>query len=240
MLLERNIEDYAKQLISSGGEVLSMFNVKNSNWSIVIDAIVFLDWNWDKLDMPKTATAGYLAWILDDENFEDISDNLEAFFEHSKDSISEAGKMVLYDFQDYLKGSPVVKKDAALDDKEIVQKTLLFGSELLKTFKMGRYSSEVILSTLSFLFENWKDMGEEEWNDPYILLEELVNSTDFPKTDEDQKSKTEFCEKYQNEIRGFGVALQEDLKKRGFFEPQESDTAKFFRENPEADPFREK
>jgi hypothetical protein len=215
MILENDIKSYAKQIISSGGWILSKFDVKKSNWGVVIDTIVFLDWNWTKLGMPETQTEGYLAWILDDENFEDIFNNLEAFFIHSQNDIIEAGKDVLHDVQDYLKKDSIVKQDAILNDKEIASKTLLFGSELLKTFEIGRYSQEIILQTLSFLFENWKDMREEEWNDPYILLEELVNDSDFPKTEESQKSDTEFCEKHREEIRAFGLALQEDLRKRG-------------------------
>jgi hypothetical protein len=218
MLLENNIKSYAKQLISSGGWILSAFNIKNSNWSIVIQAIVFLDWNWTKLGLPSTGTGGCLAWILDEDNSQYITQSQIAFFQENEEKILEAGKLVLRDFQEYVKSDSIVKKDEILDDKEIVQKTLLFGSELLKTFEMGRYSSEVILNTLSFLFENWKDMGEEEWNDPYVLLEELVNSSDFPKTEEDQKTNTEFCKQHAEAICAFGLALQEDLKRRGILE----------------------
>jgi hypothetical protein len=88
------------------------------------------------------------------------------------------------------------------------------------------------------LFENWKDMRQEEWNDVYIALEEVVNHPDFPKTEEQRNQDKVFCEAHQEEIQKVGEILQEDMRRKGVFEPRESETAKFFRENPEANPFR--
>jgi hypothetical protein len=58
-------------------------------------------------------------------------------------------------------------------------------------------------------------MRQEEWNDVYIALEEVVNHPDFPKTEEQRNQDKVFCEAHADAIRKLGELLQEDLKKKG-------------------------
>ncbi len=236
---------YIELSLSLSTEIIVNFRQTGSSLEILFRVLGFLRVSWDKLGFSFDDPIYHeIACICEEDSFGIFNEKKNLFFTKNGERISCLGQELKKEFSENktrdINRFFINEESEWYKGRWCSREILIFGSELLKTFEMGRYSSEVILNTLSFLFENWKDMGEEEWNDPYVLLEELVNSSDFPKTEEDQKTNIEFCEKYQNEIRAFGVVLQEDLKKRGFFEPQESETAKFFRENPEADPFREK
>jgi hypothetical protein len=216
-------DKYLKEIVILSGEVLSGFRVKVSSWKDVATSMLFLDKHWTELESSSSEErVNLVAGIISDDDFKLEMQWDNKFFSFYEKYIVLAGKQLLKDSKSMLLKKQRSEESWLENAEEYINQILYLFCVIINGTQNGLCSHTIILNTLSFLFENWKDMGEEEWNDPYILLEELVNSTDFPKTDEDQKSKTEFCEKYQNEIRGFGVALQEDLKKRGFFEPQES------------------
>ena len=235
---------YLRQVVVSGAEVLRSYDLKFSERCYVVHrALMYFDWRWENLKLGQDLDAAHLSLEnMTSEEAEWCAFPTPGFFKEYGTEIQEMGEEIMRRAQSI--ESIQAQEDAITLEKDWYEgrwcsrEIVLFGSELMRTFEEGRCDQAIIMQTLFFLFENWKDLLQEEWNDPYILLEELVNSADFPKTEEVQKADTEFCEKHQEEIRAFGLALQEDLKRRGFFEPQESATAQFFRENPEADPFK--
>ena len=242
MIKHLNLQDgekYLKQMLILGGEVLRTFDIEISERSSIIATINFLYWNWSDFRTQYFGPAHLaLAYIVSDDDFSFKMQNEEEFFRFYEKHIILAGETIIKEVRDCFKGDHRSEDNWLEDASKYIDEIMYLGESLFCAFDLKRYDRAIILQTLSFLFENWKDMGEEEWNDPYILLEEIVNSTDFPKTEDERNKDTVFCEKHQEEIQAFGMALQEDLKRRGFFEPQESATAQFFRENPEANPFK--
>jgi hypothetical protein len=234
---------YIQQVIVSGSEMLRCYDLKLSKkYYVIARVLAYFQNRLVELGLGEDCDTVHikLCRLTDDDI--DFPFPTPDFFREYRLEIQDIGK---YTMGRALSLQEIQEKEAKIatemewyEGRWCSEEILLFGSELLKTFEFGRYDQGIILNTLSFLFENWKDMRQEEWNDPYILLEELMNNADFPKTEKDQKTNTDFCKQHVEAICAFGLALQEDLKRRGFFKPKESATARFFRENPHADPFK--
>ena len=205
-------QKYSAQIVRAGAFILE--NFKAFKCCLVIETIGLLDVLGDNLKINNFCSAKIgIKNLASDNDFGVNNPRLNDFFDYYKNRIPEIGSDMLFE----ISRNSVSTEDDIFDELSYKEKmaSLFLSVEILVGWRFSCLNLHIILQTLSFLFENWKDMGEEEWNDPYILLEELVNSADFPKTEEAQKTNTEFCEKHQEEIRAFGLALQEDLRKRG-------------------------
>jgi hypothetical protein len=233
-------DKYLKQMLVLGGEILRTFDMKASERSSIIATINFLYWSWDEFRMKNNGPSHLdLGHIVSDDDFGFIIPNEEEFFQFYGQYIVSVGATILEEVEECFKGDRRAEDNWLESAEKYIDKLLYFGSKLFCTLDLKRYNQGIILNTLSFLFENWKDMRQEEWNDAYISLEELVNSAEFSKTEEERNMDKIFCAVHQDAIQKVGVLLQVDLYKQGFFEPKESATFEFFKNNPDANPFKE-